>query len=69
MPITLPGTAALIFLVSGAAGAITFTAYRVATKLGPELEPNDFLPALPPNPPIPRFMIEKPELLQELKRE
>jgi len=63
-----PVTAALAFIVSGAAGLATFAALETAIKIGPKLEPNDFLPAPPPNPPVPRFIIYKPEILEELRR-
>jgi len=69
MPLPLPGTIILAFLVSGVAGALVFTGYRAVETIGPELEPNDFLPALPPNPPVPRFVIEKPELMEDFTGE
>jgi len=68
MPLPLPATAAAIFLITGLAGVIVFAGYRVAEEIAPELEPGDMLPALPPNPPIPRFIIEKPELIENFKR-
>jgi len=68
MPLILPGTAALVFLISGVAGVATFVSFKVARKIGPEVEPEDFLPAMPPRLPLPRFVYDKPELLQEFKR-
>ncbi|GAH46897.1 unnamed protein product [marine sediment metagenome] len=63
-----PGTGLLIFIVAGIAGVTTYGAYGFAKKAGPELEASDLLPMPPPYPPLPRFMYEKPELLQSLRR-
>lgn len=64
-----PGTAAIVFTLTGLGGVATFTVFKVAREIGPELTPADFLPALPwEGLPIPRFFYTKPELLQELKR-
>lgn len=63
-----PGTGLLIFIVAGIAGVATYSAYDFATKAGPKLEPGDFLPMPPPYPPLPRFMYEKPEVLESLRR-
>ncbi|MBA7535292.1 hypothetical protein ES705_27545 [subsurface metagenome] len=63
-----PLTAGLIFVVAGAAGAATYGAYDFVKRVGPQLEPGDLLPMPPPYPPVPRFMYEKPELLQSLRR-
>jgi len=68
MPLIAPGTAAIVFVIAGIGGVATFSAFKVARKLGPGLEPEDFLPAMPPRLPLPRFVYDKPELLQELKR-
>lgn len=68
MPLISPGTAAIVFVISGLGGVATFGAFKVARRLGPGIEPEDFLPALPPRLPLPRFVYEKPELLEELKR-
>jgi len=48
---------------------VTFIAYDFAAKAGPQLKPKDLLP-LPPweGPPIPRFLKEKPEVLEALRR-
>ena len=64
-----PVTAALAFIVSGAAGLATFAALETAIKIGPKLEPNDFLPTPPwEGLPLPRFVYKKPEILEELRR-
>ena len=61
-------TAALIFVVGGVGTVATFTGFKIAREIGPQLEASDFLPMPPPYPPLPRFMYEKPELLQSLRR-
>jgi len=62
-----PETGIIMFIVGGIGTLVSFTAFKVAQQLGPEISAGDLLPALPPHPPIPRFMIEKPELLAELR--
>jgi len=67
--LVLPGTGALVFLIGGVSTLATFTAFRIATKAGPELTLTDLLPAPPwVGLPLPRFLYEKPELLAELRR-
>ncbi len=61
-------TAALIFVVGGVGTVATFTGFKIAREIGPQLEPRDLLPMPPPWPPVPRFIYEKPELLQSLRR-
>ena len=63
-----PGTGLLIFIVAGIAGVATYGAYGFAKKAGPELKPEDLLPAPPPYPPLPRFMYKKPEVSAELRK-
>lgn len=63
-----PGTGLVIFLITGLGGVMTYSAFHYAEKAGPKLEAKDWLPMLPPYPPVPRFMYEKPELLAELRR-
>lgn len=65
---TDPGTGLIMFIVGGIGTLITFTAFKVAERLGPQIEPADLLPALPPRLPLPRFMFTKPELLAEIRR-
>ena len=63
-----PGIVAII-AIAGAVGAVgTAFAIEVTERAEPHLEPGDLLPALPPRLPLPRFLYEKPELLDELKR-
>ncbi|MBA7543919.1 hypothetical protein ES705_36263 [subsurface metagenome] len=45
----------------------TYTGFKVAERLGPELEAGDLLPAPFPYPPLPRFLYNK-ELMAELGR-
>ena len=63
MPLN-PAIGLAIFLITGAGGVITYTAFHYAEKAGPELTLGDLLPAPPPNPPIPRFLLTKPELIR-----
>lgn len=66
--IIAPGTAAIIAVAGGLGAVATTVAFRVAKKVGPQLRAADLLPASPPRLPLPRFLYEKPELLNELKR-
>jgi len=61
-----PGTGILIFIVAGLGGVATISSYSFAQEVGPQLEPGDLLPALPPHLPLPRFMYEKPEIMESL---
>lgn len=60
---------ALVVAVVGAIGAIGgASALEVGRKLGGKLEGRDILPMPPPYPPLPRFIFEKPALLEELRK-
>ncbi|MBA7535295.1 hypothetical protein ES705_27548 [subsurface metagenome] len=63
-----PETGLLLFIVAGLAGVTTYSAYDFAKKAGPKLEAGDLLPMPPPFPPLPRFMYEKPEVLESMRR-
>ncbi len=63
-----PGTGLILFVVGGAGVLATYTGFKVAERLGPELEAGDLLPMPPPYPPLPRFMYKKPEASAELRR-
>jgi len=59
-----PETVAAVFIIGGVAAAGSYAIYRAVDAIGPELEPGDLLPAAPwQGPPVPRFMLRKPELL------
>jgi len=59
-----PETLAAIFVIGGAGAAGSYVIYRAVDAVGPELQLGDLLPALPwEGPPLPRFMIRKPEIL------
>ena len=68
-----PATAALIFLIAGAAGVLTFSAYDLASKLRDEfreLTPEDIRPLAPwEGPPGPALLITKPELAFQIVSE
>lgn len=62
-----PETGLIIFVIAGIGAVVTFVAFGAAEKLGPNLDPGDLLPASPfEGPPVPRFMIAKPQLLESL---
>lgn len=63
-----PETGLILFIVGGVGTLATFTAYKVAQAVGPNIEAKDLLPMPPPYPPVPRFLYTKPELLAELRR-
>lgn len=68
MPLN-PAIGLAIFLITGAGGVITYTAFHYAEKAGPELSLEDLRPSLPwEGLPLPRFMYEKPKLIEELRR-
>ncbi|MDD4984397.1 MAG: hypothetical protein PHQ43_01210 [Dehalococcoidales bacterium] len=65
-----PGELVMVFVVTGIAGLLTYVSTRVAsTKITTQLEPADWLPAAPPNPPVPRFIVEQPELINKTREE
>ncbi|MBA7648396.1 hypothetical protein ES703_56182 [subsurface metagenome] len=70
-----PATGLAIFLITGAGGVITYTAFHYAEtfhyaeKAGPKLTINDLRPSFPwEGLPLPRFMYTKPKLIEELRR-
>uniref|UniRef100_A0A6H1Z7N8 Uncharacterized protein n=1 Tax=viral metagenome TaxID=1070528 RepID=A0A6H1Z7N8_9ZZZZ len=63
-----PGVAAIIAVAGGLAAVGTAFAIEAANRVGPQLRAADLLPAPPPRLPLPRFLYEKPELLDELKK-
>jgi len=65
--IPLP-TMIIVGVIGGLGSIATYGAFHYAEKLGPNLTLADLLPALPPNPPVPRFFLTKPELLEKLRR-
>ena len=59
-----PEMVAAVFIIGGISAAGSYVIYRAVDAIGPELEPGDLLPAAPwQGPPVPRFMLRKPELL------
>lgn len=62
-----PESVAIVALVGAIGTAVTYTLFRVADIIGPELKMRDLLPALPPNPPIPQFLIGKPGVAESVK--
>jgi len=63
-----PGTGLILFVVGGVGLLATYTGFKIADSVGPELEPADLLPMPPPYFPLPRFMYEKPEIIESLRR-
>jgi len=63
-----PGTGLILFVVGGVGLVATATGFKVAERLGPELEASDLMPMPFPYPPLPRFMYKKPEVLESMRR-
>lgn len=61
-----PETGLILFVIGGIGTVATFTAFKVAERLGPEIGPKDLLPMPPPYPPLPRVLWKKPELLRRV---
>jgi len=61
-----PGTGLIMFIVGGIGTVVSFTAFKVAQQIGPNISPEDLLPAPPPYPPLPRFLY-KPEITESLR--
>ena len=62
-----PETGLFIGIISGLGGVVTYVAYNIANKLGPQLELKDLLPMPPPYPPLPRFLYTKPDVLTKIR--
>lgn len=62
-----PESVAIVAVIGAIGTAATYTLFRVADIIGPELKMRDLLPALPPNPPLPQFLIKKPEVAESVK--
>jgi len=59
-----PETVVAVFIIGGVAAAGSYVVYKAVDAIGPELAPGDLLPAAPwQGPPVPRFMLRKPELI------
>ncbi|MBA7589459.1 hypothetical protein ES708_31544 [subsurface metagenome] len=62
-----PGTGLILFVVGGTGLLATYTGFKIADSVGPELEPGDLMPMPFPYPPLPRFLYNK-ELKESLGR-
>jgi len=62
-----PGTGLILFVVGGVGLLATYTGFKVANSVGPQLEASDLMPMPFPYPPLPRFAYKK-ELLAELRK-
>lgn len=61
-----PEMVAAVFIIGGIGAAASYVIYRAVDAIGPDLEPGDLLPAAPwQGPPVPTFMLLKPELLNK----
>lgn len=59
-----PEMVAAVFIIGGVGAAGSYVVYRAVEAVGPDLQPGDLLPAAPwEGPPVPRFMLRKPEIL------
>jgi len=63
-----PVTGLTLFLVGGVGAVVSFAAFKAAEQVGPHVEAGDLLPAPFPYPPVPRFLLTKPEAVAELRR-
>jgi len=63
-----PETGLILFVVGGVGTVATFTAFKVAQQIGPQIEARDLLPAPFPYPPVPRFLFTKTEVLAEVRK-
>lgn len=61
-----PETGLLLFIVGGIGTVASFSAFKVAERLGPKIQPSDLLPMPPPYPPLPRFLYLKPKIVAEV---
>lgn len=59
-----PETGLILFVVGGFGTVASFIAYKEAQTIGSRLTAEDLLPAPPPYPPIPRFLITKQQVVQ-----
>jgi len=62
-----PESTLIVGIVGGIGAAVTYALFKIADVVGPELKLKNLLPALPPNPPLPQFLIAKPEVAESVK--
>ena len=63
--VTASGTL-IVGIIGGIGAALTYILFKVASVAGSQLKLQDFLPAEPPNPPIPKFMTYNDELKRQI---
>jgi hypothetical protein len=64
-----PETGLILFVVGGIGTVASFIAYKEAQTIGASLSAEDLLPALPPYPPLPRFVFTKPNVVSSIPQE
>lgn len=52
-----PESALIVGVVGGIGATVTYILFKLADVVGPEVSFRNLLPAAPPNPPIPQFLI------------
>lgn len=62
-----PESVAIVAVIGAIGTAATYIAFKLASVLGGETKVEDWLPLPPPSPPIPRFLIKRPELIEKTK--
>jgi hypothetical protein len=62
------GVIPLLIVGGGLVAVASYATMSSAEKLGNELDPEDYLPMPPPYPPLPRFLIEKKEVVESSLR-
>jgi len=62
-----PETGLIMFIVGGIGTVVSFTAFKIAQQIGPGISISDLRPCLPhEGPPIPIFLVTKPEVVKGL---
>lgn len=62
-----PESALIVGVVGGFGAAMTYILFKLADVVGPEISFRNLLPAAPPNPPVPQFLIKKPKTVESIK--
>jgi len=62
-----PETGLIMFAVGGIGAVVSFNIFKIATEIGPKISLSDLRPCLPwEGPPIPVFIVTKPEITKAI---
>lgn len=61
-----PQFALLVFVVGGATSVVGAAAWNIGRKVSPMIDSSDLVPMAPPYPPLPRFLWDRPEVMQAI---